>query len=71
MIERYRDSHGNTAEILVYRIGGARLEIRTATGVCIHGKEYKNRKGARIALGRRGRWERMPTQHRAQDERAT
>lgn len=67
MIERYRDSYGSTAEILVYRTGGARLEIRTATGVRIHGKEYKNRKGAQIALGRRGRWERLPTQHRCRD----
>lgn len=71
MIERYSDNYGNMAEIMVYRVGGARLEIWSASRVRFFSKEYKNRKGARIALGRRGRWERMPTQHRAQDGRAT
>ena len=50
--EVYRDFYGNVAYLRVMRSGAARLTIYTPGGRLCHAKDYKTRRGARIAMGR-------------------
>lgn len=57
--EIYRDFYGCVAWLRVMRSGAARLTVRTPGGKLIHAKDYRTRRGARIAMGRLSeRWER-------------
>lgn len=51
MMEFYRGVYGETARIMVYKDGSARLTVRIGCGKLIHAKDYKSRRGARIAMG--------------------
>lgn len=52
MLELYRDFYGCHAALRTYANGSARLTVRTPGGKLIHARNYKTRKGARIAMGK-------------------
>lgn len=51
MREFYKDFYGCAACIRIDRDGAARLTVR-AGGKLVHQKWYKNKRGARIAMGK-------------------
>lgn len=59
-MESYHDFYGCHACLRVNKDGTARLTVRTSSGKLIHAKNYKSRKGARIAMGRMSEtWKRI------------
>ena len=53
-MKTYHGFYGENACIRIMKNGSARLTIRTAGGNLIHAKDYKNERGAKIAMGRLG-----------------
>ena len=55
--ERYKNVRGDFATIELFPDDSVILTIRDGDGKQLFQKEYDSRKGARIALGRFGKWE--------------
>ena len=55
--EHYKSADGDRATLTQTPDGTATLTIRDADGQIIVCRKYASRKGAAVALGRRGKWE--------------